>query len=231
MAGQKAPPTDSPDGPPTENLYGRRAALGRLATVATGTAVAPNVALATAEAAPAPAPTPVRPPLDQDLRNPVVQWQKVLTQDELRTVAALCDVILPADARSPAASKVGVPGFIDEWVSAPYPLQEADRLIVRGGLVWLDTESRRRFGRAFVALAAPEKRSICDDVCDLARVRSEWRPGALLFDKVRALSLVGFYTTLEGMKDLEYVGNVPSATFEGPPRQALVHLKLAGRDP
>jgi hypothetical protein len=48
---------------------------------------------------------------------------------------------LPADANSPAASAVGVPAFIDEWVSAPYPDQQQHRGVIRGGLAWLNTEA------------------------------------------------------------------------------------------
>ena len=50
-------------------------------------------------------------------------WPLTLTRAQRRTAAALCDVILPADAVSLSASRVGVVDFLDEWVSAPYPSQ------------------------------------------------------------------------------------------------------------
>ena len=71
---------------------------------------------ATAEAASLPAPR--RDLADPDLVTPELLWDKLLSPEELATAAALCDVILPADERSPAPSTVGVPDFIDEWVSA-----------------------------------------------------------------------------------------------------------------
>jgi len=41
---------------------------------------------------------------DPDLVAPVVPWERTLAADELESLAALCDVILPADDRSPSAS-------------------------------------------------------------------------------------------------------------------------------
>ena len=91
-------------------------------------------------------PKGIKDPLDPDLVNPELLWAKLLTAEERATAAAVCDVIIPADERSPAASAVGVHDFVDEWVSAPYPRQKEDRQIVRGGLAWINTEAHKRFG-------------------------------------------------------------------------------------
>ena len=48
-------------------------------------------------------------------------WPLTLTKEQRATATALCDLIIPADDTSPAASSVGVVDFIDEWISAPYP--------------------------------------------------------------------------------------------------------------
>ena len=76
-------------------------------------------------------------------------WPLTFTPEQRRTVAALCDVIIPADDRSPSASSLGVPDFIDEWISAPYPAHQADRKEILEGLAWLDKESEKRFGKAY----------------------------------------------------------------------------------
>src|SRR5262249_16419848 len=73
-------------------------------------------------------------------------WPLTFTKEQHRTVSALCDVILPADEKSPSASQLKVPDFIDEWVSAPYPIQQEDRIEILRGLDWLKAESVRRFG-------------------------------------------------------------------------------------
>src|SRR6478672_1524999 len=43
-------------------------------------------------------------------------WERVLTMEELAMVTILADLILPKDALGPAASEVGVPDFINEWI-------------------------------------------------------------------------------------------------------------------
>src|SRR4051812_13855576 len=65
-------------------------------------------------------------------------WPLTFTDGQRRTAAALSDVIIPADSESPAASAVGVVDFIDEWISAPYSDQQADRAIVLPGLAWIE---------------------------------------------------------------------------------------------
>lgn len=179
-----------------------------------------------------PAPVPGNPlaagtSFDPDLVAPTVPWDGVLTSDELRTVGALCDVIIPADDRSPAASQVGVPAFIDEWVSAPYPGHQRELTRIRGGLVWLDTESQKRFGAAFADLSVEQQQAICDDICYVDGALPMYRPAALFFDRFRDLASSGFWTTEEGMADLGYQGNVALTQFEGAPPEVLERLGLA----
>src|SRR5262245_36928200 len=77
-------------------------------------------------------------PWDPNLLRPNKDWPRKLTAAELATLTALVDVIIPADSVSPAASSVGVPAWINEYVSAPYDGQQRDLVRVRGGLAWLD---------------------------------------------------------------------------------------------
>lgn len=165
---------------------------------------------------------------DPDLVNPQLRWEKVLTQDEREGLASLCDVIIPADDVSPAASTVGAHDFIDEWVSAPYDFARNDLVLVRGGLGWLDAEASRRFGdgKRFRDLTGEEKRAICDDICYLPEVREEHRMPGRFFAKVRDLTATAFYTTPEGMEDIGYVGNIASSAWGPPPPEVLRHLGL-----
>ena len=163
---------------------------------------------------------------DPDLLNPSVPWARTLTAEELRTVAALCDVIIPADNQSPSASEVKVPDFIDEWVSAPYPTQQQDKKQIREGLAWLDAESQTRFQKKFADLSDKQKTALCDDICFVPKARTEFKVAAEFFTKMRDLTSTAFYTTSEGMKDLRYIGNVALPEFKGPPPEVLKHLGL-----
>ncbi len=167
-------------------------------------------------------------PWDPDLIAPTVPWERVLTEDELASLAVLCDLIIPADQRSPSASAVGAHAFIDEWVSAPYEGNERDRVLIRGGLVWLDAEAARRFGngRRFRELSDEERRAICDDIAYVKTAAEEHKAAARFFDRVRFLTSTAFWTTEEGMRDLQYVGNVPLARWDPPPPEVLRHIGL-----
>jgi len=154
-------------------------------------------------------------------------WALTLTDGQRRAATALCDAIIPADDKSPAASKVGVPDFIDEWVSAPYPGHSGDKRTVVEGLAWLDAEAQKRFGNDFADLVLRQKNAICDDICSFAKAKPEFKKAAQFFRKFRDLTAGGFYSTPEGMKDIGYVGNVPTVNFDGPTPEALKHLGLA----
>jgi gluconate 2-dehydrogenase gamma chain len=227
----------TPDAAPTPPAIDRRDALKAIAVAAAAATLTDAANPVTAEAqaraartlptAPAPKSGPRGTPTDPDLLNARATWPMQLTAAELVTLSALVDVIIPADDKSPAASTVGVPAYINEYVSAPYDWAESALIRVRGGLVWLDVESTKRFGKRFTALSLAEKSQICDDICYLPTAKKEFQSAARFFDAVRDLAAVGFYTTDAGMKDIGYVGNVPLVKFEGPPPHVLKHVGLA----
>jgi hypothetical protein len=154
-------------------------------------------------------------------------WPLTLTAKAREIATALCDLIIPADDVSPAASKVGVVEFIDEWISAPYPQQKADRAIVLPGLEWIDAESGKRFGKGFATISDAQRVAIADDIAFQGRAASQFEAGAKFFAKYRDLTAGGFYTTPIGMKDIGYTGNVPLTSFDGPPIEALKKAGLA----
>ena len=166
------------------------------------------------------------PSLTRDYR-PGELWPLTFTPGQRRLVAALADLIVPADQQSPAASAVGVVDFIDEWVSAPYPQNRRDRPLVLEGLGWLDAESSRRFGQGFAALAVAEQTLLCDDICAPARSAAALQPAARFFARFRDLTAGAFYSTAAGRKDLGYLGNVPLTHFDGPPAALLAKLHLS----
>jgi hypothetical protein len=143
-------------------------------------------------------------------------WPLTLSKEQRTTATALCDLIIPADDTSPAASSVGVVDFIDEWISAPYPDHAVDRKTVLDGLSRIEGEAQRRFSTTFAKLSASQMSAIAD-----AMIEDPF------FVRYRALTAGGFYTTPVGFRDLKYVGNVPMAAFEGPTPEILKRLGLA----
>ena len=154
-------------------------------------------------------------------------WPLTLGVAARLTTAALCDLIIPADDHSPAASSVGVVEFIDEWISAPYPQQRSDREIIVPGLQWIESESQGRFGKAFAALDQAQKEAIANDICSAVKAAPNAATAAKFFARFRDLTAGGFYTTPVGMKDIGYTGNVSLERFDGPPKEVLKKVGLA----
>jgi Gluconate 2-dehydrogenase subunit 3 len=152
-------------------------------------------------------------------------WPLTLTANARLTTAALCDLIIPADEKSPAASAVGVVEFIDEWISAPYPKQRADREVILPGLIWIEAEAQQRFAKTFPSLSEVQKSAIADDICGTST--PQFAAAARFFARFRDLTAGGFYTTPVGMKDIGYTGNVPLERFDGPPVEVLKKAGLA----
>jgi hypothetical protein len=152
-------------------------------------------------------------------------WPLTLDERQRRIATALCDLIVPADADGPGAVAVGVVDFINEWVSAPYPQQTADRKLVLAGFDWLDAQADQRFSRGFGESSVSQRSAICDDICYLPRARAEFKQAAEFFARYRDLTIGGFTTSPQGRQYLGYVGNVPLTSFDGPPPEVL---KLVG---
>ena len=163
--------------------------------------------------------------MDPNLLKKEIPWDRVLTAEEKKIVTVLGDLIIPADEHGPAASAVGVPDFIDEWVSAPYDAQQKDLKVIRDGLFWIDVEAKKRFGKPFDAAAPAEQTALLDDI---VKEGTEARKAAHgFFTNFRDKVAGGYYSTPEGWKAIGYVGNVPMAEFPGPPPEVLKHLGLA----
>lgn len=164
---------------------------------------------------------------DPDLLEPSVPWPLTLTRAELAALTAMVDLILPADDNALAASAVGVPAFLDEWVSAPYPAQQRDRALIVPGLAWLDSESMaRNNGAVFASAGDAAQRAILDDIAWRDRVKPGAEQAAEFFARVRSLTMGAYFTSDDGWKYLGYLGNTPGAgDYPGPTPEALAHLE------
>jgi len=162
---------------------------------------------------------------DPDVVNPVVPWARTMTKEQLRLAAALSDAILPATGTSPAPSALGVQDFIDEWVSAPYSEQQADRDVILDGLQWLQQEAFDRFSTSFADMGEPEQRAILDDIAFRDSVKPGLETAAHFFAKFRHLAMSAYYSTEPGMAEIGYLGNTPIAgDYPGPTPEAMAHL-------
>lgn len=130
-------------------------------------------------------------------------WPRILTKDELQTAAILSDFILPASGGAPSASALGIPDFVDEWVSAPYPDQLKDRPIIQAGLKALGPN---------VLGGDAAKRSAALTALPAATDEATRK----FFKRFRGLVVGAYYTTEAGFKDIGYIGNVARSADPGP---------------
>lgn len=194
-----------------------------LAAASTLPLLVPELKAATAALPPAMAPATGygRDPLLTRTYQPGELWPLTMSSTERRIATALCDVIIPADEVSPAASQVGVVDFIDEWVSAPYPVHVSDRALVTAGLAAIDAAARHVFGQEFASLDPAQQRKVCDPISYVPTAPIGQEAAARFFARFRDLTAGGFYTTPAGTKDLGFVGNVALDRFDGPPDEVL----------
>ena len=155
---------------------------------------------------------------DPDLLHPQVPWALTLAAQQKAAIARLADVFLPEDGSSPSASVVGVPDFIDEWVSAPYPQQQQDRVVVLEGLAALECDANAPLHR----LDATQAQTLVARLH--ARAAEGRQPEARFFCRFRQLCLIAYYTSPVGVAEIGYVGYQPSARFAGPPPEVLAKL-------
>lgn len=148
------------------------------------------------------------------------------TPHELRTVTVLADLVIPRDERSGSASDAGVPAFIDFMMMDRPQLQ----LPMRGGLAWLDSETRRRFDSTFVDATTAQQAAILDDVAWPARAPATLSQGVAFFNRFRDLVATGFWSSRMGVEDLRFMGNTVVPQWNGCPDDALQHLGVRYSD-
>ncbi len=137
---------------------------------------------------------------------------RFFTAHEYATVRVLADMIIPADDRSGSASEAKVPEFIDFMMTdGPEPR----RVGMRGGLAWLDTESRKRHGATFIAATTAQRAALLDDIAWPKKAPATLGPGVAFFNRFRDLTAAGFFSSELGHRDLGFQGNVPVMEWKG----------------
>jgi hypothetical protein len=151
---------------------------------------------------------------------------KFFTPHEWETVRVLVDIVIPADERSGSATAAGVPEFMDFMMNE----REDGRTPMRGGLAWLDNESRERFNKTFNECVEQERRAILDDIAFPKRAKPEHSHGVAFFNMFRDLTASGFWSSKIGITDLDYRGNEFVTSWNGCPDAALKKLDVRYSD-
>ncbi|MGZ5246306.1 MAG: gluconate 2-dehydrogenase subunit 3 family protein [Flavitalea sp.] len=144
------------------------------------------------------------------------------TPEEMATITVLGDIIIPKDEISGSASDAGVPEFI-EFIVKDMPEHQVP---LRGGLRWLDLQCLNRFEKAFKDCSKEQQIAMVDMIAYPKKAKPEMQQGVAFFNRMRDLTVTGFYTSEIGVKDIGYAGNKPNQ-WNGVPDDVLKQYKLA----
>jgi len=142
---------------------------------------------------------------------PAPEAARFFNPQEMETVAAISDLIIPTDEHSPGAKAAGVSGFIDLIVNeSPNEV----KTLWREGLAAVDRMSELQFSVAFIRAGQEQQISLLKTIS-----RNERRPKTIeerFFVAIKSLTVDAYYTSAIGIhQDLQYKGNAILKEFVG----------------
>jgi len=120
---------------------------------------------------------------------------------EYAAIDCLSDIIIPHDT-TPGAREAGVAEFIDLMVSRDPDLQRD----FRSGLTWLEGHSRAVHSKPFLKLTAEQQIALLEPLAYKAKFRKGDAQGQEFFNLLREYTVMGFYTSEIGLKQLDFPG-------------------------
>ncbi len=130
--------------------------------------------------------------------KPSVYSPLFFTAAEFAVITRLTELIIPSD-ETPGAREAGVCEFVDFMVAHDVEAQPH----MRKGLAWLDERSRGEHKRPFIELQEARQTAILDTLAYKAKHRAGEETGRDLFDRVRQLTAMGFYSSEVGYRELD----------------------------
>jgi gluconate 2-dehydrogenase gamma chain len=132
--------------------------------------------------------------------------QSFLTADEMRTVAAMADQIIPK-TDTPGAVDVGVPAFIDRMLAGYY--QDKERAIIRTGLGAVSTDGAELAGKHFADLTSEQQVTLMTEYDRLAYSPRPAGSDPHFFRMIKELTIIGFCTSEAGATKLMNYNQTP----------------------
>jgi gluconate 2-dehydrogenase gamma chain len=140
---------------------------------------------------------------------------KFFPPNQYKTLQALCQTIIPADADSGGALEAGAPEFIDLLTSE----NDEYQLNLGGGLMWLDSTCSDRYGKLYLDCPPTQQKEILDKIAFAQNAKTEpsISQGVEFFSFLRNLTTDGFFTSKMGIEYLGFMGNKYLLEFPGCP--------------
>jgi len=135
----------------------------------------------------------------------------IFNKHQMDTIAALSEVIIPADSHSSGAKAARVDEFVKETVSIS---TETIQKLWIDGLAAIDKMAEREFGKPFADCGEDQQIKLLRAIS-----QNEDQPGTLeerFFVAVKQSTVDGYYLSDIGIhQDLQYQGNAVLAEFPG----------------
>jgi gluconate 2-dehydrogenase gamma chain len=144
-----------------------------------------------------------------------------LTAHEYLTLERLTDLIIPVENGAPGALAAGAAAWIDTLLGVNSDLKSS----YAKGLAWLDNAARAKGAADFAAATPAQQTALLDLIAYRRNQSSELDPGIQFFTLVRRMTVDAFYTSEIGIRDIDYRGNSPRATFPEPTEAIAYALK------
>jgi hypothetical protein len=130
--------------------------------------------------------------------RPKVYTPQFFNAAEFAVITRLTELIIPSD-ETPGAREAGVNEFVDFMVA--HDAEAQPRL--RAGLAWLQNRCRHEFQRSFLDLNEAQQTSLLGPLAFAARHRKGEELGQEFFRRVRELTVMGFYSSEIGYRELD----------------------------
>jgi gluconate 2-dehydrogenase gamma chain len=137
-------------------------------------------------------------PADKQQIKPACYKPQFFSEPEYALVERLTELIIPSD-ESPGAREAGVAEFVDFMVAHDRDQQYK----LRTGLTWLIAHAESVLGKPFLALAQDQQVALVEPLAYKAKYRAGEEDGRAFFRAFRELTIMGFYSSEVGYKELD----------------------------
>jgi gluconate 2-dehydrogenase gamma chain len=133
--------------------------------------------------------------------TPAKYQPQFFAPDEYAIVERLADLIIPQDD-SPGATEAGVAEFIDFMVANDPEMQQP----FHDGLKWLDQFAHSSANSEFVLLETARQEALLSQLAYQKQNQPGQEEGQKFFKLIRRYTVMGYYTSRVGLKELDYPG-------------------------
>jgi len=130
--------------------------------------------------------------------RPQTYTPQFFSREEFARIERLAELIIPSD-ETPGAREAGAAEFIDFMVGHDTEQQQP----MRTGLAWIQEQTAGRFARPFLELSEAQQVSLLEPLAYEAKYRDGEEVGREFFRRVKELTLMGFYSSEIGYRELD----------------------------